>query len=67
MVKNAARCYWHAHTIQRYKNGLLRAVSTMLKLRNLMPAIDPKLANPRLPADIDKQTIEELEFLDFYL
>lgn len=39
----------------------------MLKLRNLMPAIDTKLANPRLPVDIDKHIIVELEYLDFSL
>jgi hypothetical protein len=39
----------------------------MLKLRSLMPAIDTKLANPRLPVDIDKHIIAELDFLDFSL
>lgn len=38
----------------------------MLRLKQVMPAIDQTLANPRLPADINSLLIPELEYLDFF-
>ena len=51
--------------LQGCRNGLFRALVSLLKLRHLMPAIDVSLANPRLPGNIDQHAVD-LEFLDFF-
>lgn len=66
VIKHSAKLYQYSYLLQGNKKSFLKAITTLLKLRQLMPAIDAKLANPRLLVDISEYMIQELEFIDFF-
>jgi hypothetical protein len=37
MTINVARCYWQGFAIQQYKQGWLKSIKLMLKLKSIMP------------------------------
>ena len=66
MIKHSAKLYQYSYQLQNNKKSFLKAITALLKLRHLMPAIDAKLANPRLPIDLSEYVIQEMEFIDFF-
>ena len=44
---------------------MLHVVSTLLKLKHLLPPVDEKLAGMRLPIKMDQYLVEDFDLIDY--